>query len=84
VESMTLVLSLACYFCGMSPEEALTASTLNAACAVGRGAEVGSLEPGKQADLVVWQASNPAQLAERLGGNLAAAVIKQGRVWEAR
>jgi imidazolonepropionase len=84
VESMTLVLSLACYSCGMSPEEALTASTLNAACAVGRGAEVGSLEPGKQADLVVWQASNPAQLAERLGGSLAAAVIKQGRVWEAR
>ena len=81
VESMALVLSLACYLCGMSPEEALCAATLNAACASGCGWLTGSLETGKQADLVVWQVSNHRQLAERLGGNLAAVVIKKGRVF---
>ena len=84
VESMQLVLSLACYTCGMSPSEALAAATLNAACAVGLGAEVGSLEPGKQADLVVWEVSNHKQLAERPGGALAAVVVKRGRVWEVK
>jgi imidazolonepropionase len=81
VESMALVLSLACYLCGMSPAEALCAATLNAACASGCGWLTGSLEAGKQADLVVWQVANHRQLAERLGGNPAAVVIKKGRVF---
>jgi imidazolonepropionase len=82
VESMSLVLSLACYLCRLSPAEALCAATLNAAWAVGCGQELGSLEPGKQADLVVWEAANHKQLAERLGGRLAAVVVKKGRVYE--
>jgi imidazolonepropionase len=82
VESMSLVLSLACYSCHLSPAEALCAATFNAAWAVGLGEEVGSLEPGKQADLVVWEVSNHKQLAERLGGRLAAVVVRKGRVFE--
>jgi imidazolonepropionase len=82
VESMLLVLSLACYTGHLSPAQALCAATLNAAWAVGLGAEVGSLEPGKQADLVVWDVANHKQLAERPGARLAAVVIKKGRVSE--
>ena len=81
VESMPLVIALGCYTGRMSPAEALTAATINAAFALGCGGTVGSLEPGKQADLVIWQVRNHAQLAERLGGNLVAAVIKRGRVF---
>ena len=81
VESMALVLSLACYTAHLSPAEALCAATINAAYASGCGGLLGSLEAGKQADLVVWQVANHKQLAERLGGNLAATVIKKGQVF---
>ncbi len=81
VESMALVLSLACYTCRLSPAEALSAATINAAYAAGCGDLVGSLEAGKQADLVVWEVSNHKQLAERLGGRLASVVVKKGRVF---
>jgi imidazolonepropionase len=80
VESMPMVLALACYTGHMSPAEALSAATVNAAYAVGRGEHIGSLEVGKQADVVVWQVANHKQLAERLGGNLVAAVVKSGRL----
>lgn len=81
VESMPLVMALGCYTMRLSPAEALCAATFNAAHAVGRGGQVGSLEEGKQADLVLWRVSNHRQLVERLGGNLAAAVVKRGRVY---
>jgi imidazolonepropionase len=74
-------MALGCYTMHLSPAEALTAATVNAAYAVGCGEQAGSLEAGKQADLVVWQVSNYKQLMERLGGNLAAAVVKRGRVF---
>jgi imidazolonepropionase len=80
VESMQLVMALGCYTMHMSPAESLTAATINAAHAVGRADRVGSLEVGKQADLVVWQVSSHVQLMERLGGNLVSSVIKKGRV----
>lgn len=79
-ESMQLVISLACYTYGLSPAEALTAATRNAAHAVGRGDRIGSLDTGKQADLVIWNVRNHRQLAERVGANLARTVIKRGRV----
>jgi imidazolonepropionase len=81
VQSMALVLSLACYTCRLSPAEALSAATINAAYAAGCGDLVGSLEAGKQADLVVWEVSNHKQLAEQLGGRLASVVVKKGRVF---
>ena len=51
---------LACVLCGLSMEEALAAATINAAYAVGRETQVGSLEPGKYADLVVLRAPSYA------------------------
>ena len=65
---------------GMSPEEVLTAVTLNAAAAICRADRLGSLEVGKQADLVIWDAPNLDYIFYRFGQNLAKTVIKQGRI----
>ena len=62
----------------MTPEEVLSAVTLNAACAVGRGETLGTVEPGKQADLVIWDAPDLDYLVYRMGSNLASAVIRKG------
>jgi imidazolonepropionase len=64
----------------MTAGEALTAATLNAACSLGRGAELGSLEPGKRADLVVLDVPNHRHLTYELGRNPVRAVVKDGRV----
>ncbi|MGH9361201.1 MAG: amidohydrolase family protein, partial [Thermoanaerobaculia bacterium] len=79
-ESMPMVLTLAVFELGLSVEEALTAATLNAACALGLGAEIGSVEPGKRADLLVLDAPNLLHLAYHFGVNPVAAVVKGGRV----
>lgn len=62
----------------MTPEEILTAVTLNAACAISMGESAGTLEPGKQADFVVWDADDLAMLCYRMGTNLAKCVVKRG------
>lgn len=62
----------------MTPEEILTAVTVNPACAIGRGQLVGTLEEGKQADLVIWNAPNMEMLCYRFGSNLALQTIKKG------
>lgn len=83
VESLSLALSLGCYGAGMSPGEAITAATINSAYAIGRGDEIGSLEPGKQADIVIWDVANHLQLCANPSGGLASTVIKKGKiVWE--
>lgn len=64
----------------MMPEEILTAVTINPACAVNRGDVVGTLEAGKQGDLVIWNAENLEMLCYRFGSNLAETVIKKGMV----
>lgn len=64
----------------MLPEEILTAVTLNAACAIGRGEVAGSIEVGKQADLVIWDAPDFETVCYRFGSNLAKTVIKRGEV----
>ena len=79
-ESMQVVLALATHGLGMYPEEAVTAATVNAAFAVGKGKEVGSLEPGMAGDLLVLDADSVGHLGYRLGGNLVEKVIKAGRV----
>ena len=62
----------------MTPEEILTGATLNGAAAIGMADRLGTLETGKQADLVVWDADNLDQLIYRYGTNRAAAIFKRG------
>lgn len=64
----------------MTPEEVLTAVTLNAACSIGLGEKLGTIEPGKQADLIVWDAEDFDLLCYRFGTNLAKKVIKNGKL----
>ncbi|NWF71316.1 MAG: imidazolonepropionase [Chloroflexi bacterium] len=78
-ESMQFVLALACRYLRLTPAEALAAATLNAAFAIGRGAYIGSLEAGKQADLLVLDAPDYRHLAYRFGGNLVKHVVKNGQ-----
>lgn len=63
----------------MTPAEALAAVTINAAHALGLGEEIGSLEPGKQADLVVWRVPNADQIPYWPGADLVRTVVKRGR-----
>jgi imidazolonepropionase len=78
-ESMPMILVLAVFELGLSIEESLTAATLNAACCLGLGAEIGSIEVGKRADLALLDAPNLLHLAYHYGINPVAAVIKGGR-----
>jgi imidazolonepropionase len=79
IENQQLVIAFACYFMRMTPAEAITAATINAAHAIGRAKEVGSLEVGKKADIVILNAPNHVFLGYRFGVNLVDKVIKNGR-----
>ena len=63
----------------MTPAEALAAVTINAAHALGLGDEVGSIEPGKQADLAIWRVPTPRQIPYWPAADLVRTVIKRGR-----
>lgn len=77
--NLQLVINLGCLRYRLTPEEVLTAVTLNGAAAIGRAESVGSIEPGKQADLVIWDAPDLNYICYRMGSNLARTVIKRGR-----
>lgn len=79
-ESVPMVFVLAVFELGLSIEESLTAATLNAACCLGLGGEIGSVEEGKRADLVLLDAPNLLHLAYHYGVNLVATVVKGGEV----
>ncbi|HEC63040.1 MAG TPA: imidazolonepropionase, partial [Candidatus Acetothermia bacterium] len=84
ISSLPLVISLAVLRLGLSPEEALCAATLNAAAALDRASELGSLEPRKLGDLVIWDAGELGELPYFIGHQLALAVVKAGEVvWRA-
>lgn len=76
--SMPLVMNLACISMHLTPAEALTAATYNAACAINRQDLVGSLEIGKQADFVIWNVKNYQELQYLFGVNHVKAVWKKG------
>lgn len=78
--SMPLVMAIACRYQRLLPSEALNASTLNAAYAIGMGEKLGSLQAGKQADLLILNAPDYRHLAYQFGGNLVEQVIKKGVV----
>ncbi|MEM2104926.1 MAG: imidazolonepropionase [Candidatus Bathyarchaeia archaeon] len=80
VENMQLVIAFACYFLRLTPAEAITAATINAAHAIKRAHEVGSLEVGKKADVIVLDVPNHKFLGYRFGANLVDKVIKNGRL----
>ena len=65
---------------GLTPEEILTAVTINPACALGMENQVGTVEVGKQADLVIWNAPDMEMLCYRYGSNLALGVVKKGQL----
>ena len=79
-ESLPFVLQLAIFQMRMSIEECLTAVTLNAACCLGLGDEIGTVEIGKRADLAVLDAPNLLHLGYHLGINPVRATVKGGRV----
>ena len=76
--SLPFAMTAGCLYGRLTPEEVLTGATLNGAAAIGMASRLGTLEPGKQADLVVWDADNLDQLIYRYGTNRAAAVYKRG------
>jgi imidazolonepropionase len=79
-ESMQIIIVLSCYNMKLTPAEALTAATLNAACAIQREDKIGSLETGKQADLVIFSVPNHYFLSYQFGVNLVSTVIKNGQI----
>jgi imidazolonepropionase len=79
-ESMPFIMNLGCLTMGMTPAEVLVAATINAAHAIKQAHRVGSLESGKVADLVVFDAPNYAYMQYHYGVNLVDTVIKAGRI----
>mgnify|MGYP001444956933 FL=1 len=80
VPSMLFVISLACLYMGLTPEEALNAATINAAASLGRADRVGSLAVGKQADLVIFDVDYYSKIPYFIGANVVETVIKEGKI----
>ena len=80
--SMPLMMTIACTQMRMTPEEALTAVTLNAAAAVDRSHDLGSIEVGKRADLILYDVPSYRTIAYFYGTNHVARVVKNGTVLE--
>ena len=80
VESMGVIIGLACLHLGLLPSEAFVAATINAAYSLDRADRLGSLEPGKQADLLILAVPDHRCVPYRFGTNHVATVIKRGEV----
>ena len=80
-ESMQFVIALACRMLKLTPAQAIAASTINSAHAIRRADVIGSIEEGKQADLLVLSVPDYRHLGYRFGTNLVKQVIKRGRVY---
>jgi len=78
--NLVLVMSLACLYMAMTPEEVFNAVTINAAHSLGRSSRLGSLEPGKQADVVIFGVDDYRKIPYFIGVNLVETVIKAGRL----
>jgi imidazolonepropionase len=78
--SLPLAMTAACLNLRMSPDEVLAAVTINAALALGLADRIGSLEGGKQADLVIWAVPTSRQIPYWPAADLVRTVVKRGRV----
>lgn len=76
--SQPMAMAIACRYQKLLPAEALNAATINAAFAIGMGAETGSIEVGKRADILILGTVDYRQTANEFGGNLVSTVIKAG------
>jgi imidazolonepropionase len=79
-ESLQIIISLAALNYKMTAAEAISAVTVNAACAVDRGGVLGQLRTGRAADIVLWNMDDYRELPYHYGVNLAAKVIKRGKI----
>ncbi|MCU0485237.1 MAG: imidazolonepropionase, partial [Anaerolineales bacterium] len=79
---MQFVIALACRYMRLTPAQAIAAATINAAAAIGRADRIGSLEVGKQADLILLRTPDYRHLGYRFGPNLVERVIKRGKIIE--
>ncbi|HEY6074784.1 MAG TPA: amidohydrolase family protein, partial [Anaerolineales bacterium] len=79
-ENMQFAIALACRAMRLTPAQAIAAATINAAAAIARADRIGSLEAGKQADLLVLNVPDYRHLGYRFGANLVQTVIKKGKV----
>lgn len=82
MSSLRLAMNMGCNLFGLTPEEALAGVTRNGAAALGLQSEYGTIEPGKRAELAVWDASHPSNLAYWIGGNLLRGRIVAGELRE--
>jgi imidazolonepropionase len=78
---MQFAIALACRYLRLTPAQAIAAATINAAAAIARADRIGSIEPGKQADLIILSVPDYRHLGYRFGINLVQTVIKKGRVY---
>ncbi|MHC0035637.1 imidazolonepropionase [Pseudoneobacillus sp. C159] len=78
--STPLIMNLACLHMGLTPAEVITAATINAAHAINRANQVGSLETGKKADVIIANVSNYMKLQYHFGMNHTDTVIKNGKI----
>jgi imidazolonepropionase len=80
-ESMQFAIALACRYMKLTPAQAIAASTINSAHAIRRSDKIGSIEAGKQADMLILSVSDYRQVGYRYGTNLVKQVIKRGQVY---
>ncbi|HUL35973.1 MAG TPA: imidazolonepropionase [Candidatus Eisenbacteria bacterium] len=78
--SMPMILSIACSQLRMAPAEAIAAATINPAYSLGREKTIGSLEPGKQADLTVWEVEDYREIPYYFGMNRCWMTMKRGEI----
>jgi len=78
-ESMQFMIQMGCFNMHMTPAEAICAATFNAACAIGMNDKVGSLEKGKQADMIIMDCPNHLHIPYHFGVNLVETVVKNGK-----
>lgn len=80
-ESMQFAIALACRYMKLTPAQAIAAATINSAHAIRRADTIGSIEVGKQADMLILSVSDYRQVGYRYGTNLVKQIIKRGRVY---